>query len=351
LAALIYRIVKKTDAAALNEFHQHRTPFLIPDGPRVRFTQYIDWLRDQRAGVEARVTDRAYDLTLDKFSRLPVASDDKHRRGPDCRIYFRAFLEHLRGRAHEPGAVTTSQDELLVARELQYFVRRHFALSLNEAWRGRNPAISRYFWKLPPESGHALCLWLPRSIRGRARRQWLEHNAPDADPTRPGERERIQAIINQRLLLPSVGSLNACADVPARNATAPGGEAGLPTRLAQAVADEKAATIELQRPAIQKLGPSRLRELVLAAFRHAEDPNETDEILAGRFGLSKSAFSRFAGAQWKHRGRAVLPDLWLNTARTLRSCPDFADAARASGIWETVLQMQDRKNAQTDEEA
>jgi hypothetical protein len=110
--------------------------------------------------------------------------------------------------------------------------------------------------------------------------------------------------------------------------------------LAQVVADEKVATIDQQRTRIRELGPARLRELVLVAFQHAIDKGETDTALAKRFGLKVSTFSRFAGTAEE---RKVLADLWLNTARVLRHCPEFTEAARASGVWEIVQRVLDRR--------
>jgi len=77
LTDLIKRIVEKDDLLALDEFHKNRSLFRFNNGPPLRFTDFLNELREntidkKRAGTDLfEIADYAYDLTLDKFNNLP----------------------------------------------------------------------------------------------------------------------------------------------------------------------------------------------------------------------------------------------------------------------------------------
>jgi len=268
----------------------------------------------------------SFDLTVDKFTLLPQdgsAAASRHHVGPDCRIHFRNFLDRVvewrernrgRGQLHE---------EVAAAGMLQDQVAREFWRSCLEAKRSCNPGRTRYTW-----------------TPGHERRAWLEANVEDPEPLRPDERRRVQDIIDERLGIPHQVGLDDVSLVPARH---PGRdpmhsiEEDITVHgLAKVIADEKAENLGLQRPAIQALGRSRLRALIVRIFGDLGDGCYEEKRLAEEFGLSRAALSRFAGSRWRSRPRSRPPDLWVNVARTLAGHKPFAEAARAFGAWPRV---------------
>ncbi|MCX7013949.1 MAG: hypothetical protein NTW86_15590, partial [Candidatus Sumerlaeota bacterium] len=163
---------------------------------------------------------------------------------------------------------------------------------------------------------------------------------------RPGEKARVQGIIESRMGRRGVVGMEECECVEDRSArmdrlfswaflygiTVHG--------LVETVAQEKAASIERQRPAIRSLGRERLKALIHEVFERLEDPSKPAHETATRFGLSPASFSRFAGSRWREEppsekeGR--VPDLWLNVARVLSNHPGFVEAAKVSGVWPQV---------------
>ncbi len=83
-------------------------------------------------------------------------------------------------------------------------VARHFYFSCLECRRRAAKLVRRYTWKA---DGRQLILWLPVEMSGSRCRSWLQENVPDLDPTRPSERDRVQALIDQRLTRRRVLSL------------------------------------------------------------------------------------------------------------------------------------------------
>jgi len=216
---------------------------------------------------------------------------------------------------------------------MQGFVRRHFYLSRLEAERKNDHFWSRYYWNI---KGHNICLWLPVSLKGRKRREWLEENIDDPDPSRDLERERIQGIINRRLIRESLVPINEMLDTPAREAGSVSGQnTAFGSSLANVISEEKADKIKQQRRSIKALGRKRLKRLVLRIFEDLCYGEYNDGKVAKDFGLSKATFSRFAGSRWTKSG-SVTPDLWLNTAQVLSTHKDFKRVAVESGVWEQV---------------
>jgi hypothetical protein len=213
-------------------------------------------------------------------------------------------------------------------------VRRHFLLSVKEAERKANPLWSRYFWNV---GGWKICVWLPVSIKGRERREWLIRNIGTPDPTKPGERERIQVLINRKVGDFRVVPFNENVQQKVLDWYANKSdqkEDSLKT-LGEVVAQEKADNLAHQRRAIRALGETRLKQMVLYIFGELTDGNYHDIAVAKRFGLSKATFSRFAGSRW-HVSKPNIPDLWFNTAQVLALYPDFKEAAVKAGVWKQV---------------
>lgn len=346
LPELVDRIVRASDRLALNELHDRRTLFLLKNGQRVLFSQFVDELCGSAmarswAGCERWVLDRAYDLTVDKFSHLPGNDAETPTGGPDCRHYFRAFLSQMAVAVGTTSLRNRAQEETRAARILQQLVVRHLRFSCWEARRACHRTRSRYVWRVV---GGEIYIWMPAYLHHGQRRAWLEANVDRPDPSRSGEKRRVQRIVDQQLGV----SRHLPLDEEAQPAIADAENvqtAGTPTEeeigalgLAQAVANEKAENICMQRPAIRALGCERLRQLVLRIFHQLLDGDYRDGEIADAFSLNKATFSRFAGSRWQ-KSSSKLPDLWMNVAETLARHEAFVEAAIGAGVWPRVKQI------------
>ena len=105
LQALARQVVAYEDAAALTELHQRKVFHFKGSGP-LCLVEYIDRLRREAHERGNEHADQAYDLTVDKFSRLVgkgVPKRGSQTREPhvlgtrtDCRRYLAAFDRHLK---------------------------------------------------------------------------------------------------------------------------------------------------------------------------------------------------------------------------------------------------------------
>ena len=336
--------ITRSDRLALKEFHDARPVFRLRNGQPMLLAEFIDRLRETHwamnfAGGNEALSERAYDLAIDKFAHMPAEGPRSNRDGPDCRNAFRSFLRVM-GKLTEGGqADGTIQNEMLAARILQRRVVRCFQLCCLDARRTCNPARSRYAWRV---DGHVIYVWMPTSVKQAQRRQWLDGNVQDADPRRPGERYRVQSIIDERLGIARHVSLgNETGEPTSRRTTISPLDAMIEREvraygLAKVVAEEKAENIDLQRPAIRALGKPRLRELVLQVFKDLGEETYEEKRLAESFGLSRATFSRFAGSRWRIDSDRAIPDLWANTAETLANHEVFIETAEQAGVWEQV---------------
>ena len=356
LRDLLEGIGGESGADALREFHENRVVFAWRRTERhLLFAQYLDRLRRNATSVDSMVASTAYEVTLWKFLSLPgpegvtaqiepgVRASRVPANGTDCRRYFAAYLHYLDRVLSERGPVSPIEEERTAARILQGFVDRQFDLSVREASRQANPAVSRYYWRV---NGSGFLLWFPRSVAGHERRQWLKANVPDAEPHRPGEQQRIQALVNCSFssgedLCPSVSlasiDLPDATHAPVSLAAETVTDAGL----GRAVAAEKAASIDSQRQSIRCLGRDRLAHLVTSIFEALTDGRLVDGAMAAQFGLSKATYSRFAGSCWAMGGdtgtaSGSIPDLWRNTAHVLGRNAVFRETAQRAGVWPRV---------------
>lgn len=339
LAELCRLIAFSSDLAAIREFHDNRPVFRHGEKQmllgsfldRLRVSaQAYDWSSQKRA-VEAAA--RAYDLTLDKFLNLPLSQMND---GPDCRLYFSAFLKKYEAWREANPSKGEIEAEYKAATLLQKLVLRHFRLSLKEARRDLNPFWSRYRWQV---NGKSINLMLPKSLEGTERRAWLEKNVSHPDPRRPGEQRRIQEIIDTQLSGVRFVSLTEALD---RQTASPletewEYEYDLSMTLAANVAREKAENIDDQRPAIRDLGATALQEMILTIFKQLAEENYRQTEIAEKFGVSTGTISRFAGQEWASKNKTdSVPDLWANTAKVVAKNSMFRDFARQAGITETI---------------
>ena len=345
LAELAQRIVERDDRSALAEFHENRTVFRLNGGPAVTLVDFLDllcrsdWVLGLVDGNDEALT-KARDIAVDKFGRLPWRENGSTR-GPDCRPYFRLFLKRVgKWREDHPGARSLAAEVSAVG-ILQGIVVSHLRFSCMEAKRSVNPARTRYAWRLPQGTTY---VWMPRSMRGLQKRRWLERNIADPDSRRPGEQDRVQSVIDRRLGVPRHVGLSDGADwLGSRRRMDDPLQVAIQREidthgLTECVAEEKASNIHKQRPALQALGRSGLRDMVRRILTDLGGEGYEEKAVAEAFGLSRSTFSRFAGARWGKDG-ADVPDLWRNVAQTLSRHRPFVEAAREAGVWGAVEEV------------
>ena len=301
LRELVASIVADTDREALEELLTARR---VPHGDNrwLRIPDYLCHLWSQLTGVPAAVADRAYDISLDRFTSLPAGARDpnqdtasdvnagvalKHK-GPDCRFYYGAFLRHLEEAM--PRGLTELEEEIRAAHALRHFIDHHFHLCVAEAKRRFNPRVHRYTWKR--DEGR-VTLYMPRSMGGMEKRRWLEENIERPDLSLPDERARIQRVVDRRLNDAWTGpgahrgsGKSASADHPQSwwPVTREVATMGLP----QTLANEKAGSIGELRPRIRALGPDRLHQLILDIFERIKNGAYEEGKLAQAYGLSLS---------------------------------------------------------------
>lgn len=364
LYELIQLIAIEGNRQALIEFH-NRPLFTYKGESSLRCTEFIDRLRKEFSlfakGIanSFEIADRAYDLTIDKFSNLFSEQETENgfetgknklkQNGPHCRLYFKPVLLGLEKSFKKSKIKGQLEIETLTVAAVQGFIRRHFRFSVLEAQRKANPLWSRYNWNT---DSCRICVWLPKHLKGSERQKWLERNINVPDPTKPGERQRIQSLIYSKLGNMKIIPLNEEAYIIAMEDSEDGLHRNMDEceSLGEIVAKEKVANIAHQRRTIQNLGKHKLAQMVLHIFESIGYNEYKDNAVASAFGLSKATFSRFAGSRWTGTNQRI-PDLWLNTAKVLSSHPDFKEAAKQAGVWEQVeLVLNKDKKKGTDNE-
>lgn len=350
LVHLLKLIAEQADQAALDELHGRRR---LPAGNgQLLLAEYVAWLASasELAAAESAgtaVLDLARDLTIDRFLHLPPVTGtptteppekpaSRRCRGVDCRRHYRAFLRKLDQKGLLAGRQDSLHTELQAARLLRSFVRRHFKLAIREARRRLQAKQIRHPWRV---NGGVIRVWMPRRLTAKQRTAWLTANVSDPDPSRPGERKRVQAIIDQHFASPQTLSLHQPdgrpVEVPdTRPAVSFGDSYGISVQgLSLAVADEKAEHIGEQRSAIRALGAETLRALIQRVFTSLTASLYNESEIAREYGLSKATFSRFAGSRWPRSRRGAIPDLWRNAARLLATHGPYQQALADLGLW------------------
>ena len=231
LFKLVELIAHNSDRKALAELHNNRRVFYYhSDGP-LRLAEFVDKLRQSKPGcrwcnANLETLEKAYDLTISKFSNLPNLNENGlvvKRQGPDCRYYYEAFITRATKtvdiRFHDRG----DDREKQMAELLQNLIVRHFLLSCRECSRRGTELTKRYLWKV---KGHSMEVFLPIDMPANQKGKWLAENIPDADPTRPGERDRVQSIVDGLVRKRKIVSLenmaeNEIAENPARTLVLP----------------------------------------------------------------------------------------------------------------------------------
>jgi len=275
LLRLAELIVHNSDSKALDELHNERRVFYYHSKKPLLLVEFVDKLRQSKpawrwCNGDEVILEKAYDLTISKFASLPKEEEKEHGRklqGPDCRCYYEALLVHAAKRLDAKSCSRNEDADRQVAQLLQKLVVRHFQLSCRECCRKGKGLQTRYLWHI---KGQAMEVLVPIDIKGQQRGKWLAENIRDVDPMRPGERRRVQVIIDDITRKRTILFLE--------NIEKDKNQTVLPylpvstkkemtiKRLADVIADEKSENIELQRDAIRRLGKKKLRRLIREIF-------------------------------------------------------------------------------------
>jgi len=360
LVELLDRVCKYTDKSALDDFHEDRRPFWWGGERHLRFIELVDRLRENAlrrfscfGSDSTEAVDRACEILVDQFLSLPPEGAEQQDSRPsrnrtvDCRRHIRPYVRAYNRIVEREPHLGLLDRERLACRLLQRHVLRHFRLALAEGRRSVFRSCSRYEWKT---DGGSLYLWFQAHIAGAQRRAFLEANVAPVDSRRPGERQRVQNILdNSGIGRPRNMETGDCDAIGAPSSASPYEVAVAVRRriaaegLASVVAAEKAENIAQQRPAIQALGATRLREMVLCIFERLNSGEYHDGEIAARFSLSPASFSRFSGSRWHRRSfrgdRDEVPDLWVNTAHVLAADPLLIEVAERSGVLKEVREI------------
>lgn len=352
LLQLAERIADGSDREALKELHDERVIFYDRRKNTVHLAEYIAGLMNTKiakfwSGGDTQVLEDAYNLTLDKFFNIPTRQANSWQQGPqgpDCRYTFKAFIICAKDKLQqEEPPVNAAEAEIILAEILRRLITWHFLLSCLEAKRRAQKLRRRYMWSV---NGEAIYLWLPLELSGQRCREWLEANISDVDPRRPGEKYRVQAIVDRLLTKRTIFYLSELGRIGEKLPPSPYSVPPIiqdeisVIGIAEVVATEKAENIKQQRPAIRLLGKDKLKQLIRTVFTRLAYADYVEKDIARCFGLSAATFSRFAGAHWKQYRDDILvsvpPDLWRNTAQVLSCHPDFVIAAQKAGVWKQV---------------
>lgn len=336
LVGLIRLVVEESDRKALREIHDNRRIIPLHENHYLLIVEYLDFLKGRAARQEnyniksTKISEAAYDITLDKLSNLPLNDTNN---GPDCRKYFRALLSKIEELIHNNKITTRLRIEAKCCMLTKGLIRRHFSLSCLEALRNADAFWSRYNWHV---GNYNFDLRMPSSMTGGQRRIWLEENVPGTILDDPMAKEKIQELIEMELVkerFTSIDSLEYQNSLISQDNFFPVDQDwGL--NLAEAVAREKVQNIEKQRPAIRKLGPKSLAELVRQVFLDLDAEDYEQKKVAAKFGLSPATLSRFAGTDWRQKDTKdqQIPDLWRNTAQVVSQIPVFREVAEEAGM-------------------
>ena len=339
LLMLFENIVRWSSYRALNEVLERKAV----DGDK-RLMEYIDFIAynmhrtigNHRNAFE--IIETARNLTADKFSMLPASNKDLRVRPKgyrtDCRLYYKVLINRANRSFAKKPPKKELEKEARTSSIFRLFVRRQFKFSILESFRKSKRFWSRYCWKI---NGRRIYLWLPSHINGQQCLEWLERNFERLDPNKPLARQRIQEIINHEFGGYKYISLDE--ELPVESGadrlywSKLDEQDGI--RLTEIIAAEKAADIDKQRPAIRKIGPERLEQMISKIFEGLRQGEYLDAKIARTFSISKASFSRFAGKRWSS-GSENIPDLWRNTARVIAKHEVFREMARKAGVWDKV---------------
>lgn len=324
LAKLIF---ENSDAAALKELTEKRKPIFHND-EWVSMVEFIDRLRQSEDRLKYAfgtiqeiedITSRAVVILYARFTNL-------HRNtGPDCRNQYRELLRQVRNESTGTGECLKTEMETIVPEKLSSLLETQFVHCLKEANREANDLFHRYTW----QSGELKVeLKRPAWISTRNFKEWLKENTQDFRIEDRKARRRIQDKIYEEFgrggffQLEEIGNLADEPEEPVSQVN----------NLIEDVAEKIAAEFKDLKPSIRVIGRAKVKKLIIKILesRLKEDGCKDTEI-AKEFGLSKSAFSRFAGRWWKQGEITSVPDLWRNVGELVMGDAKYTSAILESG--------------------
>lgn len=347
--SLIRRIVDDSDRLALKVFFETRKLFRIKGEAQLSLGQYIMKLRDNLVPTEecdidqCNLADCAYDLTLAKYSNFPdhpskiFNSGHYSQKGTkvDCKLYYHAFLNKIQEKLGEERRRSSLNEESLAGLILQSLVNRNFLLSRRECERSSQLFV-RYVWKV---SGKKFTVRYPSYITIKQFKEWLKEYTKDINLLGPDAQSRLQSLINEKIKRSHHIPIDNIKDIsdlvqkqgPSLIDVIEG--FNFTKDLAETVAQKKVQKIDKQRPAVRRLGKDGIERLIKEIFATLAQGEFKPGQIAGKYGLSRATFSRFAGHEWsdkKKKTKVSIPDLWRNTAKVLAGNPIFMETVISS---------------------
>jgi len=295
---------------------------------------------------------QVYDLTLRRFTPMYFAnSTSRGKRGSSgtsestsagCFKLYYLVLEGMKSWRDENPEATQLEEERQVGILFQGLINWHFCFCIKEAIRKANRLQKRYTWQI--ENG-SVTVYRPVWISVSEFRSWLEEHIDNPDRKRPGEKERIQHLVD--VFFSSGGFIpfdtveEEAYKYPEIYESPVYLESHDETNvLAHRVAIKKELEIERLRPAIQSLGKENIKRLVLRILNDLADGQYNTSRIIEEFNLSKAALSRFAGIRWNISAESAakqrIPDLWRNVAEVVMSDPESIESAVSVGTKEIV---------------
>lgn len=335
-------IVDKSDPKEIDYLIRKRKILNQETGNAMTVLEYIQYL-----SLKDRAEDRDYvneyiEYTYHKLTHIPdnnlKCKNGSIKRQIDCTKFYKRYLDYVTNKlikgSHKQSVI---KQIALCENAFLYFVKTEYKRSKSDV-QYKFSEYSRYNWKVNGEMIRNL--YMPRIIRGRDRTLWLKANIPQPDPRNPGERERVQQIINAtpfhtflHYVKEEKFSSNETDDTHSLSKTflAILRDKGI----VEALAREKTHPVILkkQRTSIRNLKEAKLREMIYDIFHMLETKHHCANAIAEKYDLSVATFSRFASTRWNKEpsDSENLPDLWNNLSELLSHDEEFMTVAREYG--------------------
>ena len=329
-------IVENSDTRAIDELSAR--VICIKNGNELNLPRYLESLKEsKRPGLyeSVMIKEKAYDMAIARFYNIPENSNG----GPDCRCYYRAFLNYLMPIISGKDFV---QQDVIAANKLKCLVKKHFEWSLRDAKRRESGFSRAYQWNTQKRS---LRLQMPTCVNGHQCLEWLKNNIGEPDFERLYEKERIQQIIDDTLFTPSNISLCSASfrDFKAQSSTPLTQliEDEMTAKpLSECIANEKSDNLNILRASIARIGKKKVKELVIAIFDAINTDTYKPSLLGAEFGISPAAMTRFASLKWSGNGdEKQLPDLWKNVARYTVNHSDYSKLLYETGLHDKLSSL------------